>query len=78
MENPLRDLRLNSGNCLHVEFFDLLPGPGRAAEKLQARFDTGLEIEAADVDSVTELGPAVLVDETREHHLQRDSMERIF
>ncbi len=60
-----------------VKFLHLLPRPRGAAQKLQARTDAGLEIEAADTDAPAQLRPAVGRHELREDLLQRDTVQRI-
>lgn len=50
-----------------VEDLDLIPGPVRLSEKLEAGFDRGVITEAIDLDAEGEVIPAVFLDEVIEH-----------
>src|SRR5215204_1269913 len=60
-----------------VEAFDLLPGPGGAAQKLQARGDAGIALKAADVHLPAKLVPAEMGDQLVDDHLEGDPVKGV-
>lgn len=60
-----------------IEALDLGPRPGGLAQELETRIDARIEKETADFNLLRQPGPAVLLDEVREHRLERDPVQRV-
>ena len=60
-----------------VEDLDLIPGPVRLSEKLEAGFDRGVITEAIDLDAEGEVVPAVFLNKLVEHSFQSDAVQGV-
>lgn len=56
-----------AANGAEVEALDFVPRPLGLAQKLQAGFDGWVAVKAIDVDSSTQLAPAVFLDQVFQH-----------
>ena len=62
---------------IKVPRFNFLAGPGIFAQKRQTGFDAGIDLEAADRDTISHLSPTMLGNQLRDDGLQRDAVQRI-
>ena len=61
-----------------IQGLDLFSGPWRFAQELEARFDTGILVEAVDRDQAAQPFPAEVIHQPGEDHLQGDAVQRVF
>jgi hypothetical protein len=59
------------------KLFHFGASPGSFSEELQAGFNAGVVIEAADFDDAAQLGPPVMSDQFGEYRFQGDAVEGI-
>ena len=57
-----------------VEILHLLACPGGTAEEFEARLDRGIVIETADADQLSQLFPAVIIDQSKNDLFQGDAV----
>ena len=69
---------LSRASEVNIQGFNLLARPRRAAQKLEARFNTRIEIEAANLNALAQFCPAIMLHEPGKNHLERNPVERIF
>lgn len=62
---------------LEIQLFNPLPRPVGFPQKFQTRLDTGIDVETANINSSSQLFPAIVVYETDEYFLQRNAMQRV-
>ena len=62
----------------NVELLHFGPGPWRAAEKLQTRFNAGIVFEAADIDVFRQRLPTVVFDQDDQNFFECDAVQRIW
>ena len=60
-----------------IQALHLLTRPRRFAQKFEAGCDAGVEHEAADMDALPQVVPAVVGDQRSDHRLQRDAVQRV-
>ena len=76
-----RRLAFNSlchwGDDPKVKLFHFGASPGSFSEELQAGFNAGVEIEAANIDNTAQLGPSVVGNQFGQHRFQGDAVEGI-
>ena len=60
-----------------VQAFNLFARPWRFAKEFQARSDAGLAGEAADVDVLPKLFPAIVRGQSRNHGFKFDAMQGV-
>lgn len=69
-----RDVCCLPCNRSQVQIFHFLSRPGSSTQKRQAGFDAGILVKTFDGDTLTQLSPAVLLDEMSEYHFKRNSV----
>jgi hypothetical protein len=63
---------------LHKQGLDPVAGPRGFAQEDQARFDIRVVIEAADIDALAQVFPAVMRHQLFQQPFEGDPMQRIF
>src|SRR5690625_4466875 len=69
--------RRRAGKGNNVQLLHLSPGPGGAAQKLEAGFDRRVALETVDIDALRQPVPAVMVDQSRDNLLQGDAVQGV-
>src|SRR5438105_629158 len=75
--NPARSRPRSALGPVQVQGFHLFSRPGRAPQKFEAGFETGVELKTTNINQLTELNPAVTFQQRLEDRLESDPMQRI-
>lgn len=68
---------VGSGEITPVEVFHFGASPGSLAEKFEAGFYAGIEKEAANGNSLSQILPTIMPGEVADHFLQGDAVKGI-